>query len=225
MLLLIPLISYIVFVFFFFLIWFSVCCPNWVIFITLSSKSLICSSSLFILLFNVFSSVFISANDFPNYFCLLIVSISFLKSSALLLMSTQFLQYFHYLLFLTWCLLDWRGLFHCLLLQGNSPVLLIVSGSWASSFCLYFSNSVSLGKTTIYCGLGGLFIQGSILGFLWGLFLFVLVWRLLLVWMLAVSFLCGCRLLCPWLGVCWYVACFQGDGTESVASTWLLGPW
>ena len=34
--------------------------------IILSSKSLICSSALFILLFSTFSSAFVSANEFPN---------------------------------------------------------------------------------------------------------------------------------------------------------------
>ena len=50
----IPHISYIVFIFFF--IWLSVCCPDWVISIILSSKLLIRSSALFILLFNAFNS-------------------------------------------------------------------------------------------------------------------------------------------------------------------------
>ena len=40
-----------------FVIWFSVCCPDWVIFIILCSKSLICSSALFILLFRAFVCV------------------------------------------------------------------------------------------------------------------------------------------------------------------------
>ena len=60
--------------------WFSVYCPDWVISIILSSKSLICSSALFILLFSAFSSVCISANEFSNFsWFLLIFSGSFLN--------------------------------------------------------------------------------------------------------------------------------------------------
>ena len=50
-----------------FFIWFSVCCPDWVISITFSSKSLIHSSALFILLFSAFYSVCVSANEFSNF--------------------------------------------------------------------------------------------------------------------------------------------------------------
>ena len=42
--------------------------------------------------------------------------------------------------------------------KGNSLVLLNGSGSSASSFCLYFSYSMSLGETIISCGLEGLFL-------------------------------------------------------------------
>ena len=45
-----------------FSIWFSVCCPDWVISNILSSKSLIHASALFLLLFSDFSSVCVSAN-------------------------------------------------------------------------------------------------------------------------------------------------------------------
>ena len=68
-----------------FVIWFSVCCTDWVISIFLSSKSLIHSSALFILLFSAFSSVSISGNEFPYFSMLLIIfSSSLLKESALL---------------------------------------------------------------------------------------------------------------------------------------------
>ena len=72
----------------FFLIWFSVCCPDWVISIILSSTSLIHSSALFILVFIAFSSVCISTNEFSSFsWLLLIFSSSFLKESALLFIS------------------------------------------------------------------------------------------------------------------------------------------
>ena len=45
---------------FFFFIWFSLCSPDLVISILLSSKSLICSSALFFLLVNAFNSAFVS---------------------------------------------------------------------------------------------------------------------------------------------------------------------
>lgn len=53
-----------------------------------------------------------------------------------------------------------RGLTHCLLLLGNSLVLLCGNGFSDSSFCSYFSQSVSLGKTVVYSGLCGLFYKG-----------------------------------------------------------------
>uniref|UniRef100_A0A4X1UK17 Uncharacterized protein n=1 Tax=Sus scrofa TaxID=9823 RepID=A0A4X1UK17_PIG len=72
-----------------FFIWFSVCCPDWVISIILSSTSLIRSSELFILFFIALSSVCISANEFSSFsWLLLILSSSFLKESALLLISS-----------------------------------------------------------------------------------------------------------------------------------------
>ena len=49
-----------------------------------------------------------------------------------------------------------------LFFQVTSLDLLTGSGSSALSFYLYFSCSVSLGETVIYCGLGGLFLCGSI---------------------------------------------------------------
>ena len=50
-----------------FFIWLSVCCFDWIISIILSSRSLILSSALFILLFIAFSSAFMSANEFSNF--------------------------------------------------------------------------------------------------------------------------------------------------------------
>ena len=50
-----------------FFIWFSICRPDWVISIILSSKSLIHSSALFILLLSVFNSACVSANEFSNF--------------------------------------------------------------------------------------------------------------------------------------------------------------
>lgn len=45
---------------------------------------------------------------------------------------------------------------------GNSLDLCIGSGPSALSFYSYFSDSLSLGKTVIYCVLEGLFLCGSI---------------------------------------------------------------
>ena len=67
------------------------CCPDWVSPIILSSKSVIHSSALFILLFNSFNSPCISANEFTHFsWFLLIFSNSFLKQSALLFISSIF---------------------------------------------------------------------------------------------------------------------------------------
>ena len=76
-----------------FFIQFSVCCPDWVITIILSSKSLIRSSALFILLFSASNSACTSASEFSNVsWLLLLLSSSFLKESALRFIST--LNYF-----------------------------------------------------------------------------------------------------------------------------------
>ena len=56
---------------------------------------------------------------------------------------------------------SWRGLFHCLSLQGNCLDLLIGSGFSASLSYFYFSSSMSFRETVIYWGLGGLFSCGS----------------------------------------------------------------
>ena len=63
-----------------FLIWFSVCSPDWVISVILFSMSLIHCSALFILLFIALSSVCIFANEFSSFsWLLLIFSSSFLR--------------------------------------------------------------------------------------------------------------------------------------------------
>ena len=64
----------------FFYIWFSACCPGFIISIILPSTSLIHFSALFILLFIALSSVCISANKFSSFsWLVLIFSSSFLK--------------------------------------------------------------------------------------------------------------------------------------------------
>ena len=60
-------VSYVGFIFVF-LFWFSVCCTNWVISIILSFRSFILSSALFTQCFQWTLSVFISANEFSNFF-------------------------------------------------------------------------------------------------------------------------------------------------------------
>ena len=84
-----------------------------------------------------------------------------------------------------------------MLLQGNSPVILTGSGACAYSFCLYFSYSVSLAKTIIYCGLRGLFIcVGASLGNLCGFTIF-LSFFFFFFWpegCLRAAFCCGCWL-------------------------------
>ena len=105
--------------------------------IILSSRSLIHSSALFILLFIAFSSAFISVNEGSNFsWFLFIVSSSFLQQSAFLLIAFLVPSVFSLSPFWILSLLDWRGLFQCLFFQGNSLDLLIGSGSFASSFCL-----------------------------------------------------------------------------------------
>ena len=78
-------------------------------------------------------------------------------------------------------------------------------GSYASSLCLHFSYSLSLGKTITCCSLGGLFIYGS----LWGLtFFFWCEAYFYFGCLLFLSSTCaGCYLLNKMV---W--ACFQGDG-------------
>ena len=65
--------------FMFFSFGFLSACPDWVISIILSTKSLIRSSALFILLVSAFNSVCVSGNEFSNFSQLLIFSSSFLK--------------------------------------------------------------------------------------------------------------------------------------------------
>ena len=63
---------------------------------------------------------------------------------------------------------------HCLLLHGNS-VLLTGDGSWASSFCLCFSFSVSLGKPNY--SLGGLLLCKSTPLYFMGVYYLFLAWE------------------------------------------------
>ena len=155
---------------------------------------------IFFLLFIVFSSVCISANEFSNFYMLpLIFSIPILKESALIFISTLH----SYLLLIpslfspypywTQCQLDCRGLFHCLLLRVNSAFILTWKCSSASSFCLCFSHSVNLGKPTILVLEGCLYVRASLV-FCDGL-LFILGMRVL---MLSDSFFSVCRVLSPW---------------------------
>ena len=78
--------------------------------------------------------------------------------------------------FWTQCLLDCRGLFHCLVLQVNSPVLLTGNGSWASSFLKYFSYSMSIGKPTTVV-LEGYFYVSTPFCILWRVSTLFLVWE------------------------------------------------
>ena len=67
-----------------FFIWLSVCCPDWVMSIILSSRLLIRSSALFILLFRAFNSACISASEFYNFsWLLLIFSSSFAEVNCI----------------------------------------------------------------------------------------------------------------------------------------------
>ena len=95
--------------------------------IILSYRSLIHSSALFILLFSSFNSVCVSASEFYIFSRLLIFSGSFVKSSVLLFISAlnSFIFTLNSFKIVTIPLLNFlfysRGLFHCLLLQVNSP--------------------------------------------------------------------------------------------------------
>ena len=84
--------------------------------------------------------------------------------------------------------------------SGNSPVLLTVSYFWDSSFCLYFSHSVSLGRTTTVVLEGYLHVRATwvVCDGLIFFFFFFLSGGLLWVCMLAVSFLSVYRLLSCW---------------------------
>ena len=59
-----------------FFICLSVCFSDWVIPVILSSRSFICSSALFSLLFIAFSSSFVSADEFSNINWLLFIVVS-----------------------------------------------------------------------------------------------------------------------------------------------------
>ena len=140
----------------FFKICLSICSSDWVIPIILPSRSCIHSYALFSLLFIAFSLASVPTNEFSNISWLLSV-----VSVTVICVSIDSLSNSIFLLppFWTWDLGDWRELF---VLQGISLILLIWSGSPASSFYLCFSGSMNLGETVIYCGLKGLFLCGSI---------------------------------------------------------------
>ena len=55
--------------------------------------------------------------------------------------------------------LELQLLFYCLFFQKNFLDLLAESGSSSFSFYLYFSDSMRLGETVIYCGLDDLFLM------------------------------------------------------------------
>ena len=137
--------------------------------IILYSKSLTHSSALFILLFNAFNWAFISASEFSNFSWLFL----YLRIPFWINLHINCPSLIHFIFslppFWTWCLLDCRDLFCCILLQGNSPVLLTENDTWASSLCLYFSYFVSLGKTTTVVFKGYIYIH---MGSLWGLTFF-----------------------------------------------------
>ena len=120
------------------------------------------SSALFSLLFIAFSSVFISAIGLSNFDWLrFIVSSSLLQWSSFL--SIAFLNSFS--IFITSFLNSGFGRLErsvLLFFQEISLVLLTGSSSAVFSFYLYFSDSMYLGETVIYCGLGGLFLCRSI---------------------------------------------------------------
>ena len=135
---------------------------DWMIAVLLSFGSVTRFSVLFILLFIAFSLAFVFANELSNCSCLLcVVPSSFLQYSAFLLIvfvpSVFSLSPFWYQ-----CLVDWRGVFHCCF-RGFFLVFLTGCGSCTSSLYLYFSYSVSLGETLVYCDLGGLFTRGRVL--------------------------------------------------------------
>ena len=158
MLFIIPQVFYIAFIFF---IWLSIYYSDWVISIILSFRNLICSFALFILLFNAFSSAFISAEIFPVFFFFSLL-VSFY--STLHFCWQTFLVPIVFSLSPFWVhwILNWRSLF-CLFFQVNSLDLLIRHSFSASSFYLNFSCCMSLGGTIPYCGPRGLFLCGSIL--------------------------------------------------------------
>ena len=116
----------------FILIWLSVCYPNWVISIILSSRPFILSFMLSILLFIAFSSVFLSANEFANFsWFLSIFFSSFLKYFAFMLIA--FLDSFSIFIISFWKLVSIRmKMSVSLFFQGNSRDLLSGSGSFAS---------------------------------------------------------------------------------------------
>ena len=102
---------------------------------------------------------------------------------------------------------------------------LVRSGSSASSFYLYCSDSMSLGETVIYWGPKELFLC------VWPCVSFLrltfLVWGLFLIWMPATSFLSVCWSLSPWWGVwllLWLSEPALDVGLCLLFALWLLQP-
>ena len=130
--------------------------------IILSSRSLIYSFAFFSLLFIDFGLALTSANEFLNFDCLIfIVSSSLLQWSAFLLIA--FLNSFSILLRTFWnqALVDWKGLFH-FFFSGN----FLHSFNWewfsASSFYLYFSDSMNLEETFTQVLKGYFYMRASL---------------------------------------------------------------
>lgn len=163
------------------------------IFIILNSRSLICASALFNLLYALHLAQ------------LLFQQMSFLIGSSQFLLPFFNNLYFYQQSFLihlvlllppfwTQGLVDWRGLFHCLFFQGFSLDLFIGSGS--SAFYFYFSDSMSLGQRAILWSWRDIYIwEHPCIAYTSLIFL---VWCLFLVWMHPTSFLSLCWLLSPW---------------------------
>ena len=157
----IELLFCVLFFFFFFILLFFFF-PNCSNFHYSSSKSLVHPSTLFILLFHAFSSAFVSANQFCNFSRpLLIVSSSFLKLSILPLIAVL-----NSISISISCFLNSASFRLHRSVSLFAPLvefsgLLNRNHACASSFCLYFSHSVNLGKTIMFCSPGGLFICRS----------------------------------------------------------------
>ena len=164
-------------------IWFSACCLDWVISIILSSMSLIHYSALFILLFIIFISVWIYANEFSHFSWLLpILSKAFLREYVLLFVSSLNSLIFSLNSFSIFTISLWNSMSDRLqrsvsLFAASCELFCSFNWEcfWASSSCLCFSISVSLGKPN--CSLGGLLLcKSTPLYFVGGYYLF-LVWE------------------------------------------------
>ena len=137
--------------------------------ITLSSKSFTHCCTLCTLLFSAFNLACISANEFLNFYWLLLVfSISFLKKSAFLFISAlnSFIFTLNSFSIFTISFLNPASIrlqrSISLFLQGDSPVLLTENGCEHLRFLIYFLSCEF--RENNYCSLGGLFIFESALG-------------------------------------------------------------